>query len=210
MADLSYALIGMAEDMRSVVLVKGVKEAVKPILVAAKRFSKRSERTGALRASLTTKVIGYKNSGKAVGLVGPDRNYYSKGKAVKGLGALFAAKRIRPANYAHLVEYGHVIAKGGKVRPVYNIKLIKTGGFSAKGKPLKRWKRFGIKEQAKGTVGGWVPPKPFIRPAVATTMTQQAAAFFSGISGEYSKSARRNSSPKYKANSRIMQAGLTW
>lgn len=191
MPALSSALRGLSEDMRSVILADGVKLAVKPIEVAAKRFAKRSERTGALRASITSKVVAYKESGKAVGMVGPDRKYYSKGKAVKNLGALFAKKRVRPANYAHLIEWGHVIAKGGKTRPVYHLKLENTGGFSAKGRPLKRWKRAGVKEEATGKAGGWVHAKPFIRPAVATTLSEQGAAFFIGISAGFKKSTAK-------------------
>lgn len=178
--DLRSVLRAISKDLAAEVLEEGVRAACQPILVAAKRYAKRSEATGALRDSLTIKTVAYEGSGKAVGLVGPDRAYRVKGRKVGKLGALFGALRgdiRRPANYAHLVEYGHAIAKGGSLRPKYNTTLVGIGQFSSKGKELKRWKRTGISAPAKGTVGGHVPAKPFLRPAVVTTRSQQHAAF---------------------------------
>lgn len=157
---LSAALRALPLDMQARTLASAVKEVCIPIEIAAKRFAKRSKRTGALSNSITHKIVVYPKTGKAVGLVGPDRNYYIQGRrlSAKGgkLGALYGADR--PANYAHLVEYGHRIAKGGA--------LTRLDGKGKKG---------------KGTVGGFVPAKPFIRPAVITTHSQQAAGFYRGI-----------------------------
>lgn len=161
--ELTGALRALSEAMRAEILGEGVKGAIKPILVAAKRFAKRSEDTGALRESLTTKVVVYKQNGKAVGLVGPDRHYYKKGKRVKGkLGKLFTDRR--PANYAHLVEYGHHAVK-----------------------PRKGTTR---RRKTAATVS-FVPAKPFIRPAVMTTTSEQAAGFAEGIRKHYARTVRR-------------------
>ena len=185
--DLLAALRGIRSvDAQERILLKAVRAACEPILIAAKRFAKRSEQTGALRDSLTIKIAAYRNGEKVtvVGLVGPDRQYRSRGKVVRALGALIAAAGgdlRRPANYAHLVEYGFRIAMGGSLRGKYNLTLVGTGRYSAKGKEIKRWKRGALVQAATGREGGFVPGKPFLRPAVITTRGQQAAAFERGV-----------------------------
>lgn len=179
--DLRAALRGISSlEIQAKILSDGVKAACEPILVAAKRYAKRSERTGALRDSLTIKTVSYKNAGKAVavGMVGPDRKYRAKGKIVSGLSALFAARSgnlRRPANYAHLVEYGHRIAKGGSLRAKHE--LVSVVSTNANGKQVRRWRKGRVIGEAKGKENGFVPAKPFLRPAMITTRTQQSAAF---------------------------------
>lgn len=168
-AELSAALRALPDDMRKTILVQGVKAAIQPILTAAKRFAKRSEDTGALRESLTTKTKAYPNTGKAVGLVGPDRAYYRKGKKTGKLGALYANRR--PANYAHLVEYGHAI-----VAP-------KAG--------TSRRKKTAVDIRDSSGASRFVAPRPFIRPAVVTTHDQQAQEFYKGIASGFEKTRRR-------------------
>jgi len=162
---LIKAFRALSDDMREQILREGMKELVKPIEIAAKRFARRSRDTGALEASITSKVANYPRSGKAVGLVGPDRNYYSKGKRVRGrLTALLARNQRKPANYAHLIEYGHVAVA-----------------------PKKGTTR------RKGTAQdvGFVAPRPFIRPAVATTQAQQAEGFYRGIERGWNKAVEK-------------------
>lgn len=163
---LSDVLRGLPEEMRGTILVGGVKRAIAPILVSARRYAKRSERTGALRASLTTKTVNYARNGKAVGLVGPDRAYYRRGKKAGKLGALFGADR--PANYAHLVEYGH-----HAVAPIKNTSRRKKTAVPAK------------------TGRSWVPAKPFLRPALLTTTAAQGEEFFRGIAAGVQAARRR-------------------
>jgi hypothetical protein len=154
----------LPQDMAGDILGRATKEAIQPIKIAAKRFAKRSEATGALRASITDKVKVYPATGKAVGMVGPDRAYYSRGKKAGALGALLGKNRRRPSNYAHLVEYGHVA-----VAP-----------------------RKGTTRRKKNAVSvGFVPAKPFIRPAVVTTTAQQIAAFTRGIEIGLNESIRK-------------------
>lgn len=153
-------------DMAGEILGRAVAEAIKPIEIAAKRFARRSEETGALRESITHKVKVYPQTGKAVGLVGPDRAYYSRGKKLKGaLSVLAAGNRRKPANYAHLVEYGHVAV--------------------APRKGTTRRKR-------TATDVGFVPAKPFIRPAVLTTTAQQLEGFTRGIEIGLNESIRKH------------------
>lgn len=162
--ELGAALLGIATDMREEVLVSATKSACTPILKAAKRYAKRSEDTGALIASLTMKVVGYP-SGKAVGLVGPGRDFYSKGRKASKLTRLLKQVR-RPSQYAHLIEYGHA-----SVSPT-------------KGTSLR-------KKTAKLSKTQWVPAKPFIRPAVMTTSSEQADGFFNGLKSGYEKSVQK-------------------
>jgi hypothetical protein len=159
---LREVLALLPADMAGEILGRATKEAIQPIKVAAKRFAKRSEDTGALRASITDKVKVYPQSGKAVGLVGPDRAYYRRGKKVGKLGALFWSNK--PANYAHLVEYGHVA-----VAPKRGTSLRKNTARRV----------------------GFVPAKPFIRPAVVTTLAEQIAAFTRGIEIGLNESIRK-------------------
>lgn len=152
---LTSALRAIPADIRTEILARGTKEAIQPIKIAAKRYAKRSEATGALRESITDKVKSYPENAKAVGLVGPDRQYYARGKRVSAFGALLSGKaRRRPANYAHLVENGHVAVA-----------------------PRKGTSR----RKGSATVAGWVPARPFIRPAVLTTSAEQSAAFTRGL-----------------------------
>lgn len=182
-AALSAALRAISSpETQAEILEKAVKAACQPILVAAKRYAKRSEQTGALRDSLTIKTKSYVNDNRAVavGMVGPDRKYRVRGKIAGALSVLFAAAKgnaRRPADYAHLVEYGHRIAKGGNLRDKHELTLVRTGAYSKSGREVRRWRRGKIIEAAKGTVAGHVPAKPFLRPALVTTRAQQSAAF---------------------------------
>lgn len=158
MNDLTKVMQALPDDMRTKTLAEGMKALLEPILVSARRYAKRSRDTGALQSSLVKKVVNYKDTGKCVGLVGPDRNYYSKGRKIKGaLTMLLAKDRRRPANYAHLVEFGHIA-----VTPRKGKTLRKKNATVAKGK-------------------GFVPAKPFLAPAVVTTRAKQSAEFTRGL-----------------------------
>lgn len=161
--ELASALRQLSNEVRASVLAAGLREAVKPVLSAAKRYAKRSERTGALRASLTTKVVNYPRSGKAVGLVGPDKKYYRGGKKVS-LNVAALAGADRPANYAHLVEYGHRIVAPKKDTTI---------------------------RHGTAKVSGFVPAKPFLRPAVMTTRSEQASGFYKGIEKGFAQAVRK-------------------
>jgi hypothetical protein len=165
---MTGALRAISDGMRSEVLEAGVRAASRPILIAMKTYAKRSEDTGALRASLTIKTVNYKANGKVVGMIGPDKAYFHGKKKATGL-ARALLKTSRPAWYAHLVEQGHKV-----VAP-------KKGTSIRKGtaQPAKSGKT-------------WVPAKPFIRPAVLTTHSQQSSAFYEGIKKGYDKILSRH------------------
>jgi len=173
---ITAMLQGLPAEMRANIVAEGVKRGARPMEIAAKRFAKRSERTGRLRNSITTIVRKYPANGTAVAIMGPVVEGWGKSqfkRATKGV--------TTPAvKYAHLVEFGHNIAKGGSLRPEYN-RVLTVVGTTSKGKAIKRWKRGSVKTAAKGRVGGWVPAKPFMRPAFATTQSQVLSELYKGI-----------------------------
>jgi HK97 gp10 family phage protein len=159
-----------------------LKKAAAPIVSIAKGLA--PQRTGALKKSITSIIKAYPKQGKVVAIIGPDNDYYAGKKRVKKGGDRRGTER--PASYAHLVEFGHAVAKGGSLRPQYNLKLVT--GKNYKGKLVRRWKRGTIKTAAKGHAAGNVPAKPFLRPAVLQgTAPAQAAleeGFATGIERE--------------------------
>jgi HK97 gp10 family phage protein len=137
---------GMLRDLpasvEARVMQDAVKVAAKPIVAAVKAKSPR--RTGALRRSIIAVVRRYPKSGKVMALIGPDTSYYSGGKRNKRGASNAGADR--PANYAHLVEFGH-----------YSATATGYGAKSAKGTSRKA-----------GTFSerSFILPRPFIRPGV--------------------------------------------
>jgi hypothetical protein len=83
-------------------LGKGANQVVNamlaPVARQMKKFLTPVKRSGLLRKGMTKKVRSYK-SGIAWGAIGPDRD-------LVGMWGIRKPRRIRPANYAHLVEGG--------------------------------------------------------------------------------------------------------
>lgn len=153
----SAVLQGLPREMRAHILGSATRAGIQPIKIAAKRYAKRSERTGALRDSITDKVKVYERRAIAVGLVGPERGYYRKGRKLGKNADRRGADS--PSHYGHLVELGHHV-----VAPV-------------KGTSIR-------KGTAKGPAEGkkkWVPAKPYLRPAGLTTRGQQSEEFYRGL-----------------------------
>lgn len=108
---------------------QAVRAATQPLLVDMRASA--PYRSGTLRKSVKKVVRGYRKNGIVVGLVGVSR----------GISGTHNGKRVVPANYAHLVEFGRkkVTAK--------NAKVLSSGAIV-----------FGRTAKA-------AEPKPFIRPA---------------------------------------------
>lgn len=139
LGNLTLLLRSIPAEVRQTILAEGVAEAAEPIVVAAKIYAARSRDTGALQASLTHVVRNYPANATALAVIGPDKQYYRHGKKVGGKNRAGAN---RPANYAHLVEFGHIAVKP-------------KAGSSRR------------KKTAEAT--GIVPAKPFLRPALANS-----------------------------------------
>ncbi len=169
LGELSAALQGIPRDLRTQVLAVAVKKAAAPVVRAAKQFAQRSRRTGALQKSLTSVVRQYRDKGVAVAVIGPDKSYYSGGKRLKKRADRTGADK--PANYAHLVEFGHLSRAGTGVSVA-----------TAKGTRVR-----------KGTFGAlsFILPQPFMRPALASTAGAVRAELIQGISKGIERSRAR-------------------
>lgn len=109
------------------VLRAAVNKAATPIVKSARR--KASKESGTLRKSMGKKLVVNKKTGSVMAIIGPRREVTGE----------FEGKQRVPANYAHLVEDGHIAADGSHVpakpflRPAYDegkgpaLETIKAG-----------------------------------------------------------------------------------
>jgi HK97 gp10 family phage protein len=138
-----------------------LERAARPIEQAARRLAAKD--TGALRASITHTLRQYPK--KTVVIIGPDRGYYEGGKRA-GKGQARSGMD-RPANYAHLVEFGFNTrnsAANATARKFVPHTAKEIAAANAAGRALPAAGRRTIDH---------VPARPFLRPAV---MQGEAAA----------------------------------
>lgn len=178
MEGIIEALQGIPRDLKTQILATAVGEAARPIVQSAKRHAESSKLTGALQASLASKVRKYKGDEVAVAVIGPDRSYYRGSGRLKKKDDRRGAEQ--PARYAHLVEFGHVIAKGGKLRNEYETEVVSYRLANGK---LTRRKRVTdrVKKYATGVASGQVAAKPFLRPALAENQGLIESNLLNGI-----------------------------
>lgn len=125
-------------------------------------------RTGALRKSITWKVVTYPSL-KVVLVVGPSRGRFLGGRQIKRGGRTLRGVD-QPSRYAHLVEFGHHIIGGGRGGSI---------GFSkAKGFRLDP-KRAARQGHRVGKAAAFVPARPFMRKGTA-----QAEPFLPQVIGD--------------------------
>jgi len=166
--EIRATLRQLPEETQKKVMAVAVRRAAKPMIAAAKSYASRSVRTGALRASIDV-VVKKSRSGDSYAIVGPARGYYSRGKKLGKNADRRGANQ--PANYAHLVEFGHH-------------STASTGSNLASAKGTSR---------RKGTFNAttFVRPKPFMRPAVLTTQEAVAAGLAEGVSAGIQQALKR-------------------
>ena len=144
---LEARLRSLRDNVADRVVVKAIRKAGEPIVVAAARNARRTDakmgkRLGGLSKSMGIVVRNYRATHKVLGIIGP-----LHGKVYKRLG-----KKEVPALIAHLVEFGHRIAVGGTLAPLAGSK--------------RRSSRSKQTRIAGGGVGrGFVQAQPFLRPA---------------------------------------------
>lgn len=98
--EISKALQGLASAVQKKVAMEAMEEAVQPVVVVARLLAPVGE-TGRLRDSIGFAVRQYRRGQVTYGVIG----------ARRGFGVTSAdGSRTDPANYAHLVEYGHAVA----------------------------------------------------------------------------------------------------
>ncbi len=164
--EVQRVLRTLPQELQDKVMRTALTRAAKPAVDAAKMFASRSVRTGALRESIGAVVKKGRRGGSVYAIVGPLRGYYKEGKAL----AKDASRRgaDQPANYAHLVEYGHIAVapkKGTSLRK-------KTATAPSNGK------RF-------------VAPKPFLRPALLASTDRIVETMAQGVAEGIEKQRQR-------------------
>ena len=149
--DLAPFISALKPSAQSRIIGQSMGFATKPIVSAAK--ARVPTDSGALKRAITSIIRRYPEKGYVAGFVGAARGYYSGGRKLKKGQAKKKGYRT-PANYSHLVEYGH--------------------------------KRAG---------GGFVSPKPFLRPAVEAALPAADAelgrGFARAIEAEHRSAARK-------------------
>lgn len=151
-------LADLPASVASRVMGDAMGQALRPMVSAVK--ARVPTRTGALKKSITSKVIRYPDKGKVVGIVGPDKaaRYLGGRKIVRGGKVL---QTDRPANYAHLVEFGHYSA-------------------AATGKKVKSTKGLTIRKHTLYPQS-FIRAQPFMRPGVAASEGAVADALADGV-----------------------------
>lgn len=130
------------------ILRNSVTYSITPIVQTAKRMARVD--TGTLKRSIVKKVKQYRET-TVTGIVGPDASVKLLGAVSVRDGRVYRKTLRRPAFTAHLVEFGHRIAIGGKLT---RIRRRKTGNVTVGG---------------SGTSAGFVKPYPFMTPAIDAT-----------------------------------------
>jgi len=123
--ELNATLAGISLNMRTAIIAKAVGEGAKPLVRYVKMYAPVD--SGALRDSIGSKVLRDRKRGVAVALVGPRTGKFKNGKPVKK--GESAVDSDQPSRYAHLVEFGHNMKKGGqtKARPFMRPAVMAAG-----------------------------------------------------------------------------------
>ena len=131
--ELIAALQDFKQSVRKRVIYNAVRKCGPVVKAKIRPFVPRE--TGALKMSIDHRVYTHKSGDGAGVVIGPKKGYSRQ--AVRSKGRTRAASkstiasgakttRRTPANYAHLVEFGHRIATGGTLRRTDG----RTGGVS--------------------------------------------------------------------------------
>lgn len=98
--EIAKALQGLSASVSKEIAMQAMEEAVQPMVESARSLTPVGD-TGGLRRSIGFAVRQYRRGKVTFGIVG----------ARRGFGTVDAnGRHTEPANYAHLVEYGHAIS----------------------------------------------------------------------------------------------------
>jgi HK97 gp10 family phage protein len=181
-------------------------KAMRPVVQRAKALAPRN--TGLLRKSIGVKTKLYPKKLTVATVVGPRYSgdfdtphksaKFERETVTKGSGKI---RRQIPGKYAHLVEYGHRVAKRGTV-------LLREGQKLGDAVRNLRFQnaaraRRGLAARKLGKSVGFVPAKPFLRPAfdgqreqILSSLRQEYAA---AIEREHARSIKKLEKLKGKA-----------
>jgi hypothetical protein len=163
---LCRRLVDLDKKLAKKSLRAAVNDATKAVLWSAKR--KVRKRSGLLYKAMG-RLIRVKNTTRIVGVVGPRAGF---GRFISG-GVLnfVGGKRVNPAKYAHLIEYGRLVVVPKKKKV--------------------------LADKAAGVVFGRavraVPPSPFLRPAFDENKAAAVAAVESRVRAGLIEILRRGS-----------------
>lgn len=143
--------------------------AARPIVRHARRLA--AKRTGALRASLTQVLRQYPK--KTLVVIGPDKDYYEGGKRLKK--GVRSKGKDRPANYAHLVEFGFRTRNSAA-----NASSKKMRAHTAKEIAAANASGISLPSAGRRTVDV-VQARPFLRPAALMGAGEAARTFEAGV-----------------------------
>ncbi len=96
--DLKAALEAVGNKVKKQTAYQAVVEAMTPVVIAARRYARRSVETGNLHESIGLKATPKLRKGRMYAIVGPRRKFKKPDPSGKG-------ERIA-TSYAHLVEFG--------------------------------------------------------------------------------------------------------
>lgn len=161
--DLRAFLADLKPSTQAKIIAKTVEEASKPIIRMAR--DKAPRKTGALKKALGSITRIYPQKGQIISFIGARRGYYVEAYSIKTKrkiaisakpGQIDSSRRVSPANYSHLVEYGHRSVHGGGALPNYGAKVSGVWNSVNKGKSIR---------QGSLSATSFVAPRPFLRPA---------------------------------------------
>lgn len=191
--DLRGFIADIKPSAQSRILGGAMAEASKPVVVAARAHVPKD--TGALKRSLGFVVRRYPVRGQVASFIGARKGKYKPTKTRTGRSSIRRARKdetgvfLRPANYSHLVEFGHRIAKGGRLTDTYHTEMTVVNGK----RRLRKTSR--VKIKATGKSVGYVIARPFLGTAVLQTRGQVDAAIGAGfekaLRAEYARATRK-------------------
>ena len=139
---LKKLLKSLPDKIQKKVMRAAMKAATKPIQAAAQ--AKAPQQTGTLALSMANKVKTYNKSRVTVGIIGPKTGFSSESEGKTNV----------PANYAHLVEFGHIAADGSRVSPHPFMAPAAEQSESAALNAMQSKLAAGITKEAKKAKGG--------------------------------------------------------
>jgi HK97 gp10 family phage protein len=101
-SEIAKALQGLPARVSKQIAIEAMSKAVEPVVAAARTLVPVGE-TGGLKRSLGFAVRQYRKGRVTYGIIGARRGYGVPDPSAK-------TGQTEPANYAHLVEYGHAVA----------------------------------------------------------------------------------------------------
>lgn len=180
--EVTKGLRALPAKIEANVIGHALQDAARPIFSRAKSLA--AHRTGALRKSITSVLRSY--PGKKMVIIGPDKDYYEGGKKTKG-------GTDRPANYAHLIEFGH------------KTRVDSSGGFRKHtSAEIKSANESGVSLPSAGRRKiEYVSPQPFLRPAVQQGTSEAAARFGKSVELGLDKELKKLQLTNLKRNKKL-------